>query len=264
MREALSARRVEADIVGCPPVAELVAAHRQLADEFGEVAVVGVAAGLGAKAARGGVGDAVPVPIEDVCTRVEEDEARKVDRALGIGKCVGVQSEPQTISGQDVEARIAYERGTVADGVEDVLHPWAYLLGGWTTVGGALFGSVHDVEQVGALDVVQLEGAGDGIEDVVGDATNGAALELGVVLDTDPGEHGHLFAAQPLHATAAPVGAQPGLGRRDSGAAGGEELADLVPGPHVAHRTAALGPEGGAASTPIDIVSLAPARGFTM
>jgi hypothetical protein len=51
--EALHPGGVLANVVGCPPASEVVAAHRQFADEFGEVA-----AGLGAEASDGGVGDA--------------------------------------------------------------------------------------------------------------------------------------------------------------------------------------------------------------
>ena len=64
---------------------------------------------------------------------------------------------------------------------------------------------------MGAFDVVELQGTGDGFEDVFGDAADVAALELRVVLDADPGEHRHLFAAQPGHPPPASVGAQAGL-----------------------------------------------------
>ena len=77
--------------------------------------------------------------------------------------------------------------------------------------GGELLGGADQVEQVGAFDVVELQGAGDGFEDVLGDAADVAAFELRVVLDADPGEHRHLLAAQPGDAAAAAVGAQAGL-----------------------------------------------------
>ena len=44
-------------------------------------------------------------------------------------------------------------------------------------------GHPDEVEQVGAFDLVELQGAGDGVEDVVGDAADVAAFELGVVLE---------------------------------------------------------------------------------
>ena len=52
--EVLGAAAVLGDVVGGPHASEVVAAHRQLADELGEVAVVGVAGGFGAQAADGG------------------------------------------------------------------------------------------------------------------------------------------------------------------------------------------------------------------
>jgi hypothetical protein len=49
------------DVVRGPAHPELLAAHGQLSDQVGQRPVVRVAARLGAQAADGGVGDAVPV-----------------------------------------------------------------------------------------------------------------------------------------------------------------------------------------------------------
>jgi hypothetical protein len=54
---------------------------------------------------------------------------------------------------------------------------------------------VGKVEQVGSLGVVELQGAGDGVKDGGGDASDRPAFEFGVVLDADPGEGGDLAAA---------------------------------------------------------------------
>ena len=51
------------------------------------------------------------------------------------------------------------------------------------------------VEQVGTFRLVELQGAGDAFEDVVGHAVCVAALEPRVVLDADPGEHRDFLAA---------------------------------------------------------------------
>jgi hypothetical protein len=67
------------------------------------------------------------------------------------------------------------------------------------------------VGQVLAFGLVQLQGAGQRIEHDVGDPGEIAALQLGVVLDADTGEVGHLAAFQPRHA---PVEAE----RRQAGA----------------------------------------------
>ena len=92
--------------------------------------------------------------------------------------------------------------------------------------GAGAVGGVGEVEQVGPFGVVELEGAGDRVEHGGGDAGEGAAFELGVVLDADPGQGGDLAAAQPGHPAGADVG-QPGLLRGDLGASRDEELADL-------------------------------------
>ena len=81
---------------------------------------------------------------------------------------------------------------------------------------------------MGALGVIELEGAGEGLEDAVGDAGRVAAFELGVIGDADAGERGDLLAAQPGNATRASAeGAEARLCGRDPAAPGGEELLDL-------------------------------------
>ena len=62
--------------------------------------------------------------------------------------------------------------------------------------GGSLLGGPDEVEEVGPFDLVELQGTGDGVEDVLGDAADVAALEPDVVLGADPGEQRHLLAAQ--------------------------------------------------------------------
>ena len=89
---------------------------------------------------------------------------------------------------------------------------------------------------MGSFDVVELQRASDGVEDVVGHAADGAAFELDVVLGADPGEHRHLLAAEACDA-ASSGGAQPGLVGCDAGATGREEVADRVAVGHVSHGT---------------------------
>ena len=75
------------------------------------------------------------------------------------------------------------------------------------------------------------------LEHVFGDTAHAAALELGVVLDADPGEHGDFFASQPRHAAAPAVGVEPGLVGSDASSAGGQELADVGPASHSVQAT---------------------------
>ena len=84
MVEVLDAADVEADVVAGPELAELVAAGRELADEVGEITVVGVAAGGRAQGGDDVAGDAVPVEVELVGARVEEDEAGGVGAFLAV------------------------------------------------------------------------------------------------------------------------------------------------------------------------------------
>jgi len=92
-------------------------------------------------------------------------------------------------------AAVPHERNRVGHGVEDSLHARSHLDRCLVCLDGQLLGGAHEVEQVGAFDVVELQGACDGVEDVFGDAADVAPLELRVVLGADPGDHGDLFAA---------------------------------------------------------------------
>ena len=116
-------------------------------------------------------------------------------------------------------------------------------------------GGAGEVEQVGPLGLVELQGPGQGVEHAGGRAGDLAALEPGVVLDAQPGECGDLAAPQSGHPAGA-GGRQADLVRGDAGAAGGEELAHLLDG---CPRPSSLGRpgrgrgrEGCPVSTPID------------
>jgi hypothetical protein len=91
------------------------------------------------------------------------------------------------------------------------------------------------------LDLVELEGAGDPLEHIFGDAPDLAAFELRVVLDADVGEERHLLASQPGDPSPATVGVEPGPLGSDPGPPRGQELADLVPAAHAVHRRTITG-----------------------
>jgi hypothetical protein len=63
-----------------------------------------------------------------------------------------------------------------------------------------------EVDQVGALRLVELQRPGNGVEHFLGDALEVATFELGVVLDTDSGQVGDLTASQTGHAPFAAIG----------------------------------------------------------
>ena len=140
----------------------------------------------------------------------------------------------------------------------------------------------EQVEQVGSLGVVELQGVGDGVDDALGDAGGVAALQSGVVLAGDAGQDGHLLAAQARDPSAvAAVGGEPGLGGAELGPSRAQELPDLLaqvapevaPGGavdvavvvaagHVVHSTTASAWLGVPAGTPLSRVShLPPAAG---
>ena len=240
MVEAFGAVVVEADVVGGPAGSELVAAGGELADEVGEVAVGGVASGFGAQDGDGGVGDVVPVDEELAAVRVEEREPGEVRRRRRVGERRCEQGAAERVGGDDVEASVAHDGRGAGHGVEEALHARAgpaARLGRRRRRGRGVVGGAGEVEQVGAFGFVELQGAGDGFEDAVGDAGEVPAFEPGVVVDADPGEHGDLFAAQAGHAPVGAVGREPDILRGEAGAAGGEELAHVVPVVHAGHAT---------------------------
>jgi hypothetical protein len=102
-------------------------------------------------------------------------------------------------------------------------------------------GGAGEVEEVRALRVVELQRAGQGVEDACGGAGEVAAFQARVAGDADSGEDSDLLAAQAREPARAVVG-QADIGRLEPGAAGGQELADLVarvPSPHQRRRAPA-------------------------
>jgi hypothetical protein len=97
---------------------------------------------------------------------------------------------------------------------------------------GRLCGS-DEVEEMGALGVVELERPSQRIEHAVGDPVRVAALQTRVVGNAHARQDGDLLPAQPRDPTT-PVRLQTRLLRCDPGAPGGEELADLLLGLHAA------------------------------
>ncbi len=85
---------------------------------------------------------------------------------------------------------------------------------------------------MGALGLVEAQGAGEVLENAVGDAAGVAALHPDVVIDAHSREHRDLFPAQPGHPPVAAVHGQAGLLRCDPGTPGDEEVTDLVSAVH--------------------------------
>jgi hypothetical protein len=122
--------------------------------------------------------------------------------------------------------------GGVADGVQHVLQGGP--VGGGAD-GGPPGSAPGEVVQVFAFGVVEVQGAGDAVQDAVGGPRQVAALESHVVVERDAGQQCDLLAAQPFHPPVTAKGGQPGLLGGDAGAAGDEELPDLGAVVHVRH-----------------------------
>ena len=108
-------------------------------------------------------GDAVPLAVALLGARIEEYEPGGVDRPCGRVVQLGVQRETEVVGGEDVEALVAHEGGGAGDRVEGPLDLWSDALfglaltrprRGWVRGAG-------EVEEVGALGVVELERAGE-------------------------------------------------------------------------------------------------------
>ncbi len=105
------------------------------------------------------------------------------------------------------------------------------------------------VEQVRALGLIQLQGAGECVKDGVGGAAGVAAFQAGVVVDAEPGQQRDLLPAEPGDAAAGAIGGQARLLGGDPGPPGGQEVTDLAP-VSTATRLRRPGPGWGVLSVP--------------
>ena len=127
---------------------------------------------------------------------------------------------------------IAHEGDPVGEGVQRPLQAGPHrgrcrgAAPSGTARGGDPVGRAREIEQVDAFCLIELQSGREGVQHRGGGSGDRAALELGVVLDADPGEHRRLAATQTGHATV-PARGQPRILRRDLRATGHEELAHL-------------------------------------
>ena len=96
-------------------------------------------------------------------------------------------------------------------------------------VGSAAAGQVV---QVLPFRVVELQGARHRLQHRLRRAGQIAALQPGVVVDADPGQHGDLLAPQTLHPPPVTMGGQPGLLGGEPGPAAGQEVPDVSAAVH--------------------------------
>jgi hypothetical protein len=100
-------------------------------------------------------GDALPVVVERLGSRVEEHEPSAVDRSRGCGVQLGEQRSPELVGGQEVETLVADERGGAGNRGEDPLDlgPDALLGLAPTRPRSRRLRGTGEVEEVGALGV---------------------------------------------------------------------------------------------------------------
>src|SRR5581483_2257316 len=192
-----------------------------------------------------------------------EDEPRDVRCAARVVEDRRVQGGAERIRSEDVQAAVA-DVGRRRDRVEDALDrgPDPFLRRAPARRVRVRVGGSDEVEPVCAFGFVELQRACDGLEHVVGHAGRVPALEARVVLDADAREHRCLLATAPAHAPVVAVDRKAGLLRRDPCSPGGEEVSDVLPRVHGLHATDGQAGEGGPASTPLNVASLAvPNRG---
>jgi hypothetical protein len=145
-------------------------------------------------------------------SRIEEDEPGVVGRLRRARVELGEQRAPQRVDGEHVEALVAHVRGGAGDRVEGPLD-----FGTDARLGrspprarcGRRSGA-GEIEQVGALGVVQLKRLSQCFEHAVGRAADVSALQARVVRDAHAGQHRDLLTTQSRHPTSA-VGRQPRL-----------------------------------------------------
>ena len=234
MAEALESGVVRADVVRRPERSEELAPGRQFADEIRQLAVVGVAAGLGTKDGDDVVRDAIPVRVECGGAIVEEHEPRGVRRLRRAVEVTRIERAAEPVDAEQVEPAVADERGDAGHRVEQELDGRADLLRPPpASTGRRGLRCACEIEEVGSFGVVELKRAGERFQHGLRDAAGLPPFEPCVVVDADPGEQRNLLPAESRHATCAgSVGAQACLLRRDLRAPGSQELTELVPRVH--------------------------------
>lgn len=120
------------------------------------------------------------------------------------------------------------ERRCAGEPVEDVLDAWPHALPGRspTTRRAHRPQGAGEIEEVRALRLIELEGAGERFEDA-GDAAHVSALDPGVVGDADARQDGDFLAAQ-AGTRRLPKELSPACSGVSLARAGGQELSDLA------------------------------------
>jgi hypothetical protein len=169
-------------------------------DQRGQLLVQRIAAGFQPHHRRHHATGERPVHVEVLRPRVEEVEPSDVRGPVGVEER-GIQGAAHQVRGDDVLVRVVHDGGN-RHVVQHPLHGGPHCPRSRLRVarGGRDRGGAGQVEQVLPLGVVELECAGDRVEDAVGGPADVPAFQPRVVVHADAGERGDLFAPQAGHA----------------------------------------------------------------
>lgn len=115
--QPLDAVVADADVMGCPLLAELGAERGEFADEFPQGPVVGLSSGLGTQQGDGGVAGGLPVDEEVPGDGVEEVWADSAEPD-GVRRCRGQLAADRSVCGAAswVAAQVARRRSPSWEG----------------------------------------------------------------------------------------------------------------------------------------------------
>jgi len=228
MVQAFRAAGVRADGVRTPPGAELVAVRREFPNKAHQGAVGGVVPGKQAQGRDGFAGAFLPVGVELLRPRIEEQIPCVVQRRSVLREQVREQGPTQRVRCGRVAEPGKGDRGYISHRVQhprdSLRYPWCRLDAPWPAGAGRGAG---EIEQVRCLHVVQVEGPGEGVEDGLGDPGEVPTLHARVVRGGDPSELSDLLAAQARNPAFSAENRQPGLLWGQAGTQRGEELLHL-------------------------------------
>jgi uncharacterized protein len=228
MPKPLRAVRLLVHVMPRPEAPELLTLHRQLADQLGEVGIVGVSARCEAQVGDGRAGALVPVRVQPASSVVEEEVACRV-ALLGRQRApIDQQRRVELVPREDIHAAPDHHRGDAVERVDQPAQRGADPLGSRP----AAPGRPAEVVEMGPLGVAEPKGAGDRVEHALGGLAGAALLEPHVVVHADPGQQGELLAAQARHAPP-PVGMKSDLLGLEAGPSRLQELAELAALVHV-------------------------------
>ncbi|AJC54477.1 hypothetical protein GZL_01883 [Streptomyces sp. 769] len=228
MVEVLGAEGAVVDHVARPQTAELGALHGQLADQLGQLLVVGALPGGHPQRGDRAPGLLLALGVELAGVRIEEEQplgvgpVRRTGRAVEV-QMAGDQGVPEAVPRQHLEARPEGEGRHALHGGEQLPHAGAGGVGADRRA-APVRRRAGELPQMGALVGGQPQGPGEGVQHALRGVVALALFEAGVVGDADAGELGELLAPQSGDPAARPVGDQADVLRLQPGAAGAQEV----------------------------------------